>query len=133
MALRSTTDYLYAVGQISYKKRMCLRRGAVRDEHKIVSFTLDLLVLTRMKTKKDREIERAVIKKKDQRRGQLGIDGVKLVEDHLTVLQVILMGPVARRTSQYGIIQNIVIDKTTFANFFDSTPTGSNKQISRVI
>ena len=101
---------------------MCLRRGAVRDKHKVVSFTLDLLVLTRMKTKKDREKMRAVIKKKDQRRCQLGIYGVKLVEDHLTVIQVLLMGPVARRTSQYGIVQNIVIDKTTFANFLIQPP-----------
>ena len=75
-----------------------------RNEHKIISFTLNLLVLAKIKTKKDKEIERAELKKKTQRKGQLGMDGVKLVEDHLTVIQVILMGPVARRTSQYGII-----------------------------
>ena len=125
MALRSTADYLYAVGQIAFKIRKCLRRrgiGTVRDEHKIVSFTLDLLVLTRMKTKKDKELEREIIKKKKQTRGQLAIDGVKLVKDHLTVIQVLLMGPVARRTNQYGIVQHIVIDKTTFSNFLIQPP-----------
>ena len=50
------------------------------------------------------------------------MDWVKLVGDHLTVLQIILMGPVAQRTSQYGIIQNIVIDKTKFANFLIQPP-----------
>ena len=64
MALRSTTDYLYAVGQIAYKTRRCLRLGANRNEHTIISFTLDLLVLAKMKTKKDKEIERAVLKKR---------------------------------------------------------------------
>ena len=70
----------------------------------------------------DQRKESAIKKKKKARSGQLRIDGVKLVDDNMTVLQVILVGPVARQTSKHGTIQNVVLDKTTYGNFIIHPP-----------
>ena len=70
----------------------------------------------------DQRKESAVKKKKKARSGQLGIDGVKLVDDNMTVLQVILVGPVARQTTKHGTIKNVVLDKATYGNFIIHPP-----------
>ena len=118
-AIKNTSHFLYAVGTIAFKNRVMNNRSKVE---RIKSFTLDLLVLARKKTVSDRKKESAVKKKKKARSGQLGIDGVKLVDDNMTVLQVILVGPVARQTSKHGTIQNVVLDKTTYGNFIIQPP-----------
>ena len=70
----------------------------------------------------DKKKESAVKKKKKERSGQLGIDGVKVIDNNMTVLQVILVGPVARQTSKHGTIQNVVLDKSTYVNFIIQPP-----------
>eukprot|EP00588_Corethron_pennatum_P024101 CAMPEP_0194333134 /NCGR_PEP_ID=MMETSP0171-20130528/61666_1 /TAXON_ID=218684 /ORGANISM="Corethron pennatum, Strain L29A3" /LENGTH=97 /DNA_ID=CAMNT_0039095263 /DNA_START=55 /DNA_END=345 /DNA_ORIENTATION=- len=80
------------------------------------------MVLARKKTAGDKKKENAVKKKKRERSGQLGMDGVKVIDDNMTVLQVILSGPVARQTSKHNTIQNVVLDKSTYANFIIQPP-----------
>ena len=49
--------------------------------------------------------------------------GVKsIVEDYLTVVQIILLGPVVRRTNKFDIIQNMVIDRTSYGSFLIQPP-----------
>ena len=115
MAIRTTNDFLYAVGQIAYKVRRSNRAGMVT----IQKFILDLLVLVRVKTKSDKDKEKVSRKN----RGQLKLDGVKnIVEDYLTVLHVTLMGPVVRRTNRFDIMQNMIFDRTSYGTFLIQPP-----------
>ena len=115
MAIRTTNDFLYAVGQIAYK----VRRSNRAEVMTIQKFILDLLVLVRVKTKSDKDKEKVSRKN----RGQLKLDGVKnIVEDYLTVLHVTLLGPVVRRTNRFEIMQNMIFDRTSYGTFLVQPP-----------
>ena len=58
-----------------------------------------------------------------EKSGQLKLDGVMYVEDHMTVINVVLLGPVARRKNKHGIVSNMVFDRTSFAHFIIQPPT----------
>lgn len=55
-----------------------------------------------------------------EKSGQLKLDGVMYVEDHMTVINVVLLGPVARRKNKHGIVSNMVFDRTSFAHLLFS-------------
>ena len=44
------------------------------------------------------------------------------MEDYLTVVQVILLGPVVRRNNRFDILQNMTFDRTTYGSFVIQPP-----------
>ena len=84
----------------------------------IRKFVFDLLVLVRNKTKMEKTKEHQINKRSKSKKGQLVLDGVKsIVEDYLTVVQETRLGPVILRTNKFDIIQNMVIDRTSYGSF----------------
>ena len=128
-AIRNTNDFLYAVGQIAYKQLKTNRAGV----DQIDKFILDILVLAREKNKTEKKREKTSQQRTKEKTGQLGLDGVIYVEDYMTVINVVLLGPVARRKNNHGIVSNMVFDRTSFAHFIIQPPTMDSDEIPEQI
>ena len=68
-----------------------------------------------------------------EKSGQLGLDGVMYIENHMTVMNVVFLGPVVRRKNKHGIVSNMVFDRTSFTHFIIQPPTMDSDEIPEQI